>query len=466
MHVVHCLRGRLTRVGRFHVVPYDETETGMLSTNRCFFGKVDKAGKELFVKLANPREGRNLARLEREIDVLKQLRDANIIALYDSGRHQFQVLDGTVIDCPFAVFPFISGDLHEKTAGMRWSPPWQMVAITLRGIAAAIRTLRRHGIVHGDIKPDNILWDGRRPKLIDFGEARFVNRNERERPTRGIVNEYSPPDKLIAAAWDVYSLGVLAHNFLYEESFIESRLSKGKCHFRATIPVEQRRLLQTLATRAVETGLENRESMAEQILDGFCSLSPRANMTDAGWYANAIAKGRLLPADSEAAPLWMALPRSRMHLPRQGWKIHIGMNQQNSKRVLPAVLEIVRRGQAAAKVVANWSELKPVARGGWNQLYRGKSVTIYPLRQEQFIKVMSFLQTRLGDVRGRGAANDFPVNGTPILGYRYGVFVWDGDQNGLESPDGTRIPDNRGRWVPPWASVPKIPGSRSCQSRD
>ncbi|KAL0241156.1 hypothetical protein GEMRC1_006391 [Eukaryota sp. GEM-RC1] len=76
-------------------------------------------------------------------------------------------------------------------------------------VCTAVQHLHSKGLVHHDIKPQNIVWVNSQVKLADFGSSRSVDNYT---STLQITPKYTPPeafDKIYSPAFDVYSLGIL-----------------------------------------------------------------------------------------------------------------------------------------------------------------------------------------------------------------------------------------------------------------
>lgn len=86
------------------------------------------------------------------------------------------------------------------------------IASFLITVAEAVSELHRHGIVHRDVKPQNILYRGREPVLVDFGLAERIGTTI----TRGSgTPRYAAPEQFaggeISVAVDIHALGVLTN---------------------------------------------------------------------------------------------------------------------------------------------------------------------------------------------------------------------------------------------------------------
>ena len=101
------------------------------------------------------------AHSEREIRVLASLNHPHVVPLFSSGQ-----LDARV---HYLVMPWLEGE----TLRARLRAHGRLsITDALRvgvGIADALVALHSHGLVHRDVKPDNVLFDGRHAVLVDFG---------------------------------------------------------------------------------------------------------------------------------------------------------------------------------------------------------------------------------------------------------------------------------------------------------
>ena len=110
-------------------------------------------------------------RFLREIDIAARLRHPNIVPLYDSGD-----ADGLL----YFVMPYEEGpSLRERLAASGALPVAECVSV-LRDVARALAYAHEHGVVHRDVKPDNVMLSGGAAVVTDFGIAKAVSAAQTE----------------------------------------------------------------------------------------------------------------------------------------------------------------------------------------------------------------------------------------------------------------------------------------------
>jgi formylglycine-generating enzyme required for sulfatase activity len=148
-------------------------------------------------------------RFEHEARTIARLEHPGIVGIYEVGRTR----DGL----PYYTMAYLpNGDLsHATLAG---EP--QRVGEVLRAIAAALGFAHAHGVVHRDVKPENVLFDReRRARLADFGISRSLGsvRVTTDGDALG-SSAYMSPEQArgqeVDARSDLYSLGVMAYELL------------------------------------------------------------------------------------------------------------------------------------------------------------------------------------------------------------------------------------------------------------
>jgi len=156
----------------------------------------------------NPSQG---ARFEREARTIARLEHPGIVGIHEVGRlHNGQL---------YYVMPHLAGgDLASRD--LRNDP--QAIITILRVLLQALGHAHVHGVVHRDVKPENVLFDtGGRPRLADFGIAigrrRSAPRITREGMALGSSGYMAPEQargEVMDGRADLYSVGVLAYQML------------------------------------------------------------------------------------------------------------------------------------------------------------------------------------------------------------------------------------------------------------
>ncbi len=192
----------------------DKIASGSYAT--VYRGRDQELGREVAIKqiheqfLADPQQ---LERYWAEAQLLASFQHPNIVTIYDIVR-----------DRGWLIMELMQGDLS-KIAGRR-QMPLESLKTTLAHALRALKFLHSHGIVHGDIKPSNMMIDRRkRVKIGDFGLARRVS-NEEGSLIKG-TTKYMAPEVVsdefgeVGPASDLYSLGFAAFELMCGENFEE-----------------------------------------------------------------------------------------------------------------------------------------------------------------------------------------------------------------------------------------------------
>jgi serine/threonine protein kinase len=150
-------------------------------------------------------------RFRREAESAAQLVHPHICSITDFGSAGDQI---------YLVMPYLArGTLADRINNRRSFPPERTAAIAVQ-VACALDYAHRHGLVHRDIKPDNILFDEDENALVtDFGIAtgHFRARMTGTGNVMGTPHYMSPEQargKLLDGRSDLYALGVVMYETL------------------------------------------------------------------------------------------------------------------------------------------------------------------------------------------------------------------------------------------------------------
>lgn len=147
----------------------------------------------------------NLMRFQNEASIAASLNHPNIVKVYNHG---------TVEGIPYIANEFIKGQNLKEVLDFRLSLPIIEAVDDLLQIASALAYAHSHGVVHRDVKPDNIyvMGDGT-VKLGDFGIAQSTGTidEKSENEIVGSVHYLAPEislGKIATPQSDIYALGV------------------------------------------------------------------------------------------------------------------------------------------------------------------------------------------------------------------------------------------------------------------
>jgi serine/threonine-protein kinase len=212
--------------------------------------------------------------LSREIQRLGALEHQFIARLYSHGVLE----DGT----PWLAMEFVDGKHLDRYCLEKGCSLSERLAL-FRAACAGVQYVHDRGIIHGDLKPSNILISsGGRPKLLDFGLAeRFLGADggETQSPRAlGFTPAYASPEQLrreqVGTFNDVYALGVILYELLTgelpfgdgEEGPRSLKPPSTKSQAMPSIPDSEWRDLYAICLKATEEDLGQRYSSVETLV--------------------------------------------------------------------------------------------------------------------------------------------------------------------------------------------------------
>jgi TolB-like protein/tetratricopeptide (TPR) repeat protein len=157
-------------------------------------------------------------RFEREIKLAARLQHPHIVGVFDSGE-----IDGRL----WFAMPFIDGEpLRSRLERESQLPIADAIGIA-REIADALEYAHKNGVIHRDIKPDNILLSGRHALIADFGIARALGAAEAKGGLTGTGMSIGSPgymspeqatgERQLDERSDIYALGCVLYEMLAGE---------------------------------------------------------------------------------------------------------------------------------------------------------------------------------------------------------------------------------------------------------
>jgi serine/threonine-protein kinase len=220
-------------------------------------------GRQVAIKVLKAELGVLLGpdRFAREIRVAAALNHPHILPLYDSGRMPGTGDGGGLL---FYVMPYVrGGSLRERLTRERRLPVGEAVGI-VRQVALALDHAHTHGLVHRDVKPENILLHEGEAMVTDFGIALAAATEPRERLTEtglliGTPDYMSPEqatgERALDARSDVYSLGCVLYELLTGEPPHTGPSARSVIARRLTEPAPRVRRIRPEVPAAIEETL-------------------------------------------------------------------------------------------------------------------------------------------------------------------------------------------------------------------
>lgn len=215
-------------------------------------------------------------RFENEAHIIARLQHPNIVGIHEVGR--------TGDGLPFYAMPYLSHG-HLAQRDMRGDQP--RVAEILRMLLQALDYAHVRGVVHRDVKAENVLFDdNERPQLADFGIALRRGSNPRLTSTGLAVGStaYMPPEQAKGATVDrradIYSLGVLTWEMLTGSLPFNAgdALSMAMLHVQNPVPRLPSVLKhwQGMIDKSMAKKPEDRYASAQDMLEALADLQTRA----------------------------------------------------------------------------------------------------------------------------------------------------------------------------------------------
>ena len=191
-----------------------EREIGRGGMATVYLARDLKHDRHVAVKVLDPELGASLGteRFLAEIRVTANLQHPNVLPLFDSGE-----ANGLL----FYVMPFVDGESLRARLDRETRLPVDEAMRIVSAIASALDYAHRHGIVHRDVKPENVLLSDGVPMVADFGIAKAVSTSLTQVGLALGTPAYMSPEQAMGEAvdgrTDVYALGCMLYEMLSGE---------------------------------------------------------------------------------------------------------------------------------------------------------------------------------------------------------------------------------------------------------
>jgi eukaryotic-like serine/threonine-protein kinase len=272
-----------------------ERELGGGGMSRVFVATETALGRDVVVKILPTEMAGQISvdRFRREIGVAARLQHPHIVPLLTAG---------DAGGLPYFTMPYVTGESLRARLVKGGELPVSEAIRILREVAAALAFAHDAGVVHRDIKPDNVLMSGGSAMVTDFGVAKALSAST----TGGgsaitsmgvalgtpayMAPEQASADPLVDHRADIYAWGILAYELLTGGTPFSGRPAAAMLAAQITEPVEpiaRRRAtippaLAALVMRCLEKRAADRPQSASEIVHALDALAtPSGGMTPA-----------------------------------------------------------------------------------------------------------------------------------------------------------------------------------------
>ena len=205
-----------------------ERELGGGGMSRVFSAEEVRLKRKVVVKVLSPElaQGISIDRFEREIQTAAALQQANIVPVLTTGDTN---------GLPFYSMPFVEGESLRVHVARGPMAVTEVIGI-MRDVSKALAYAHQRGVVHRDIKPDNVMLSGGTAVVLDFGIAKAISAARTQSGNATLTQigtsigtpaymapEQAAGDPNIDHRADIYSLGAMAYELLAGQAVFAGR---------------------------------------------------------------------------------------------------------------------------------------------------------------------------------------------------------------------------------------------------
>jgi serine/threonine-protein kinase len=324
-----------------------ERELGGGGMSRVFAATETALGRRVVIKVL-PSElgaGVSVERFRREIQLAASLQHPLIVPLISAGSDKALL---------YYTMPLIEGESLRARVVREGELPIADVLRILRDVAEALSYAHEHGVVHRDIKPDNVLLTKHHALVTDFGVAKALSAaaSTGSETSAGIAlgtPAYMAPEQAAADPHtdhraDIYALGVLAYEMLCgrppfvgatPQSVLAAHVTtapdRSSAH-RPSVPAA----LDALVSRCLEKKPADRPQTAEEVLEDLMAIgTPGRGSTPASTLPTTRTRHALRIGLVSAGVIASAMLIAKVMTRRFGPASPEGITETSSVAVLP-----------------------------------------------------------------------------------------------------------------------------------
>ncbi len=194
-----------------------EKELGGGGMSRVFLAEEIELGRHVVIKVLPPEmaAGVNKERFHREIQLAARLQHPHVVSLLTAGAEG---------DLLYYVMPYIEGESLRAKLSREGELPVEEAVLLLEEVVDALAYAHSEGVVHRDIKPDNVLLSRDHAVVTDFGVSKAVSASSGASSLTSLgvalgTPAYMAPEQAAADPHtdhraDIYAVGAMAYEML------------------------------------------------------------------------------------------------------------------------------------------------------------------------------------------------------------------------------------------------------------